>query len=640
MRTTARVGMRGFISWAFVLFVGCNQNQAPPPAVPGPTTSHPVTSKPAAPDSDATQAQSGATAWDAVAYRTAINESLEAWLAASPTFATKEGEHRFDDQWPDISEPAQAKLAADFRARAEGLRKIAPSLPAEADVAVAGTDRPAVDAQILADRLESIAYELDTMRFFERDPSRVLGLIGIGVTGLVDHDYAPKHTRMNALATRIARIPELLKTARARLKSPSRAALENTAIVAKGMSGMMRGPAVAEWVKWAEMPAASTGSAGKGREDVPLEQRLKKGAADAAAAIDAYAADVTKSFPIASAKDEPIGLEKWATMARLGEGVIESPAEVRKMGEAELVKLHAELDALIAQVGKKGESRAAFLARLEEDQPKIDKVLDDYRAANKGVEEWMRSHPFVTVPWDRAKLEIVQSPPHMRGVSLASMNVAGPLEPSVSDARFEVNIPEASMPAEKQKALLKFHAHGAIEMVSVHEAIPGHYLQFLFVRDVPSKVRKLTGSSTLIEGWAHYCELAAREAGYTGGDEARTHAFYLRMALQRAARVVVDVAENEGSMSVADGAKFLADNALIAPETAKIEARRAVVGPANMFSYMYGKLAILKLRDEVKAREKEKFDLVKFHDRLLAVGLVPIKYVGPLAFGTREGGTK
>ena len=80
-------------------------------------------------------------------------------------------------------------------------------------------------------------------------------------------------------------------------------------------------------------------------------------------------------------------------------------------------------------------------------------------------------------------------------------------------------------------------------------------------------------------------------------------------------------------------AKFHAENALLAPDTAKIEARRAVVWPANMFSYTYGKLAILKLREETKAREKEKFDLVKFHDRLLSVGLVPIKYIGPLAFG-------
>jgi uncharacterized protein (DUF885 family) len=310
------------------------------------------------------------------------------------------------------------------------------------------------------------------------------------------------------------------------------------------------------------------------------------------------------------------------------------------MGEAELARLEAELDTLLAAQARasgKSETRAAFFARLEADQPKADKVLDDYRAANKGVEDWMRTHPFVTVPWDKAQLAIVQTPPHMRGVSFASMNVAGPLEPTVSDARFEVNIPDAATPPDKMKALLKFHAHGAIDMVSVHEAVPGHYLQFLYVREAQSKVRKLTGSSTLIEGWAHYCELAAREAGFTGPDEMRTHAFYLRMAMQRAVRVVVDVAENDGSMTVEQGAKYLEEHALLAPEAAKIEARRAVVWPANMFSYTYGKLAILKLRDEVRAREKEKFDLVKFHDRLLKLGLVPIKYVGPVAFGTKGG---
>ena len=615
------------------LFVAsCGPSPSPPPnssGLPGPTTARPE----GGPAPIAEAPVNAAPAFDPVTYRTAIDDSLEAFFAASPELATREGEHRFDDQWGDFSAEGQQRIAADFRARADGLRQIAKTVPADADPSTAGTNHPSLDAQVLADRLEAIAYELDTMKYAERDPSKVLGVIGNGITGLVDHDYAPKHTRMNALATRLARIPDLLKAARARLKEPSRASLENAAIVAKGMAGMLRGPAVAEWMRSLEPPSGASAKAGA--VDVPLDARLKKGASDAAAAIDAYAADVAKTFPVARAKDEPIGAEKWATIARLREGVTESPADVRKMGEAELARLQAELDALIAQHGKKGETRGAVLERFEQDQPKMGKVLDDYRAANKGVEVWMHAHPFVTVPWDKAKLEIVQTPPHQRGVSLASMNVAGPLEPSVSDARFEVNIPEATMPIAQQKALLRFHAHGAIELVSVHEAIPGHYLQFLFVRDVPSKVRKITGSSTLIEGWAHYCELATREEGYTGGDEVRTHAFYLRMALQRASRVVIDVAENDGSMTVDQAAKFHAENALLAPDTAKIEARRAVVWPANMFSYTYGKLAILKLREETKAREKEAFDLVKFHDRLLSVGLVPIKYVGPLAFGTK-----
>jgi len=123
------------------------------------------------------------------------------------------------------------------------------------------------------------------------------------------------------------------------------------------------------------------------------------------------------------------------------------------------------------------------------------------------------------------------------------------------------------------------------------------------------------------------------ENGYPAKDPIRMRAFYLRMALQRAARVVIDVAENDGSMSVADGAKFMVKNAMLAPQAATIEARRAVVWPAGMFTYTYGKLSILRMRDAVKAREGEGFDLRRFHDRLLSVGAMPVGMAGKVAFG-------
>jgi uncharacterized protein (DUF885 family) len=563
--------------------------------------------------------------WAPAAYRATVDDALDAMFVANPQWATRVGDHRFDSRWPDLRDDAQARVAADFRARAAALRALSASAPETTADPRAGTDRPALDARILADRLDALAHELGTLRPLERDPSRALGIVGTGVTGLVDHDYAPKRARMDALATRLAEVPALLHAARARLRRPSRAALENLAIVARGMSGMLRGSITTEGPR--------------GLETVPaVGARLVASAAAAAAAVDAYAAEVSAAYPIAAAKDDPIGAEAWATIARLSEGVDETPAEVRRLGEAELARLQGQLDALIKYGGGDPAApgaRAAFFAKLEEDTPRADEVLADYRAANAGVEAWMRSHRFATVPWEKAALEIVPTPPHQRGVSFASMNVAGALEPSASDARFQVNVPDASMPEERRRALLRFHAHGAIELVSVHEAIPGHYLQFLNLRRVPSRVRRLTGSSTFIEGWAHYCEQAAMEEGFTGRDVARTRKFYLRMALQRAARVVVDVAENDGSMSLEDGARFLVENAMLAPEAAKIEARRALVWPANMFTYTYGKLAILRLRERVKAEEGAAFDLVRFHDRLLGVGLVPMRDVGLAAFGLR-----
>jgi uncharacterized protein (DUF885 family) len=118
-------------------------------------------------------------------------------------------------------------------------------------------------------------------------------------------------------------------------------------------------------------------------------------------------------------------------------------------------------------------------------------------------------------------------------------------------------------------------------------------------------------------------------------DPVRARAFYLRFALQRAVRVVVDVGENDGTMSLDDGAKRLEKDALLAPDAAKMEARRGMVRPVNMFSYTYGKIAIKKLRDAVKAKEGASYTQQRFHDRFLSLGAIPVAYAGDAAFQIR-----
>jgi uncharacterized protein (DUF885 family) len=598
---------------AVALTLGCAAE--PTPKLPPPTSAMPID----APVATVKEERPGGAAFEAELFRTAIAQSLEAYFVARPQTASRAGEHRFDAQWPDVTEAGMARVAEDFRARAQGLRTIASSAPETASVADAETDRPRLDALILADALDADAFELRTVRPIERDPSWVVGLIGVGVTSLTSHPYAPAHDRLNALDERLAQVPALLKTARERIKTPVRAGVENLQIGAGALAKSLRDG-------YANVPAADLGG------DLALKARLKKNAEQAAAALEAYAADVAKAFPPASLQNACIGAEAWSTLARLRDGATESPADIRKMGEAEIARLMADLDKVLAESGKPGETRAKLVARMQEDTPKPDKVLDDYRAANKGVEEWLRGHKFVTVPWDKAKLSIVQTPPQKRGTTFASMNAAGPLD-AVSDAQFEVNAPDASMSPERRAGLLHFHAHGALENISIHEAIPGHYLHYLHARQAPSKVRKVFWSSVTGEGWAHYCEQAMIDEGYTTADPVRMRVFYLRSALQRAARVVVDVGLHDGSMTFDQAVKFLEDNALLGTESAKIEARRGVTGPANMYSYTYGKLAIMRLRERVKAKEKERFDLVSFHDRFLSLGAIPLKYIGPAALG-------
>jgi uncharacterized protein (DUF885 family) len=625
MRTIGRThAARLLILGSLASLAACGDTTPPPVApTPPPTTASaaPVATTPAEPTPPPPS-----PGQDAGLYRTAINEAIESYLSRSPVTATAAGDHRFDDAWPDITKEGEAQTVSDFRVRADGLREIAkvsPETVQDARIAEFGTDRPALDARVLANKLAGEAEYVVAVRPYEKDPSAVLMMIGYGMDRILAHPYAPLQTRMDAISSRLGKIPTLLATARGRLDKPRKAGLENAEMVAKGLIMLLKSDVT-------KVDPKTIGG------DAALATRLRKNAEEAARAIDAYAKDVAKTFPSDKADEQPIGAEAWGRVAALTEGVTESPAEVKKMGEDEIVRLQGELDALMKTTGKPGETRQAFLKRMETDQPKPETVLSEYKASAARVEGWLKKTPFVTVPWDKAKLEVVETPPHMRGITFASMNVAGPLD-EISDARFEVNVPNAQMPKPRMNALLSFHARGALDGVSVHEGLPGHYLQALVMRSSPSKVRKLVWTSTSGEGWAHYCEEASllQELPAAGGDKARAMAFYLRFALQRATRVVVDVGEADGTLTLAAAAKRLETDGLLAPDAARMEARRGMVRPVNMFTYTYGKIAIKKLRDAVKAKEGSAFTPLSFHDRFLSMGAIPVKETANAAFGMR-----
>jgi uncharacterized protein (DUF885 family) len=552
-------------------------------------------------------------------YRMLVEEALDYAFSASPVWATFSGDHRFDAELDEIDGAREAQKLEVFRRYATRLRLLAAAVPANADPQQWGTEYPRLDAEIVANQLEARVLVAESVSAPERDPSQVVSTIGGAVTSIVSHDYAPKPQRFTSLAARLERVPEYLATAEKRIRTPTRPALENLAIVAPGVAANLRS-------NIAKAPASELGGA-------PLAERLSRASSAAADALDGYVKRVGERFPAEKASDSPVGPEIWAKLAQLKEGVVESAADVRRMGESELARLDAELAALLPRIAKKGEAPAKLFARLGADSPEPAFLLDEYRELNARVETWLRTSRFVTIPWEQVELRIVQTPPERRGISLASMNVAGPLEPSLASAHFEVNVPDDAMPKARRDSLRAFHARGALELISVHEAIPGHYLQALHNRRLASKARKLFRSATTSEGWAHYCEMAVLEAGYVPKNPDIVRAFAIRMALQRAARVVVDVRANDGSFSMADAAKFLEEKAFLAPDAARLEARRAFVWPANMFTYTYGKLVIVELRKKLEGRMGKDFDLAAFHDRLLSLGSVPVRAIGPVAFG-------
>ena len=153
---------------------------------------------------------------------------------------------------------------------------------------------------------------------------------------------------------------------------------------------------------------------------------------------------------------------------------------------------------------------------------------------------------------------------------------------------------------------------GTIISTAIHEAYPGHYVQFLWVPNAPSKVRKLLGAGTNVEGWAHYCEQMMLDEGYGGGDR-KLRLGQLQDALLRDARYIVGIQMHTGKMTYEQGIEFFVKEGYQSRANAERETKRGTSDPTYLV-YTLGKLEILKLREDYNGREGAAFSLQDFHD--------------------------
>jgi len=181
---------------------------------------------------------------------------------------------------------------------------------------------------------------------------------------------------------------------------------------------------------------------------------------------------------------------------------------------------------------------------------------------------------------------------------------------------------------------------GTVISTAVHEAYPGHYIQFLWVPAAPSRVRKLLGASSNAEGWAHYCEQMMLDEGYGqpgAGSKTEREAKFLRLgqlqdALLRNARFIVGIEMHTGKMTIDDALKFFESEGYQSHETAVVETKRGTSDPTYLY-YTLGKLEILKLREDLRKKQGASFSLQKFHDAFLEQGFPPIKIVRQALLG-------
>jgi uncharacterized protein (DUF885 family) len=321
--------------------------------------------------------------------------------------------------------------------------------------------------------------------------------------------------------------------------------------------------------------------------------------------------------------DFRIGAENYRKKLQFDEMVDTPLDELLKIGYA---NLRQNQDAF-RETGKKIDARktpAQILTDLQKDHPPADQLLQSFRDVLAGLRDFIVKHKIIDLP-SPAPPTLEETPPFMRALTTASMDTAGPYERVAKEAFFNVTLPEKDWPKERTEQLLESFNRGTIISTSIHEAYPGHYVQFLWVPRVESKVRKLLGAGSNSEGWAHYCEQMMLEEGYGGGDS-KLRLGQLQDALLRNARYIVGIQMHTGKMTFDQGVDFFVKEGYQTRELAEVETKRGTSDPTYLV-YTLGKLEILKLREDYKKMRGPSFNLEEFHDSFMKQGFPPIKIV-------------
>jgi uncharacterized protein (DUF885 family) len=521
----------------------------------------------------------------------------EAW-AADPTLARWSGEHSYDGRLGDVGPGAVARRVATF----EGLVAELDALPLD------GLDAE-LRADVLTARLSLVedAMRARDLRQFSLDPRRALDAAA-DVSSYISRDYAPAADRAGALATHLAQLPAYLEAAFPMLDE---AVWEGPRLLAidggRGYASFLRNDVRGEL----------------GPLDAPLSARLDAALEAAAGACERWSQRVEGLQVL---PDSALGAERFTALLEAQEGISETVDGLRRRADAELERLEAQTRELATELAP-GRSVAECFTLMEADHPTAQELLPAAASMLDRLRDFWIGTGVISIPAD-AHCE-VRPTPAFRRWSSASYEPPGALDPPGMPHYYFITTVQPDWDAAQTEQWLGYLNYPSLENVSVHEAFPGHFVHFLNGYRNASLVRRVFGPAGFIEGWAHYTEQLAIEQGLAEGRPLLRLA-QLQDALLRACRFRAAVGLHCEGMPLDDATRLFVERAFMSQHPAEREALRGTYDPLYLV-YTYGKLEILRWRDELQRRGD--FDARRFHDALTTAGFPPLAAVRDLILG-------
>ena len=534
----------------------------------------------------------------------------EVYFHFSPTAGTAAGLHQYDAQLEDYS---AGDIARQISALHDYERRISAIDPAALDASVAA------DREILLNSMRSALLTLEVIRPWEKDPN----IYSSGITGstfvIMSRNYAPANTRLRAVISREQRMPQVLEDARTNLKNPPRIFTE---IALEQIDDI-----VSFFQK--DVPSAFTDAT-----DPAAKAAFAKSNAAVIEALKSYGAWMKSDLLPRSNGEYKLGAETFAKKLSYDEMVDIPLDRLLEIAYADLHHNQAEF-ARVAKEIDPAKTPQEELAELATIHPAPDRLLGAFHDTFDSLIGFIRANHIITIPSD-VEPTLEETPPFARATTQASMDSPGPFETHSKKAYFNVTLPEKDWTPEHVAEHMAAFNVGTIVSTSVHEAYPGHYVQFLWQDKFPSKIRKLIGANTNVEGWAHYCEQMMLDEGYAAApanatpEQARQAGLIrlgqLQDALLRDARFVVSIKLHTGVFTFDQAVDFFVKEGYQSHSIGLVETKRGT-SDATYLYYTLGKLEIMKLREDLKKKQGAAFNLQQFHDSFMLQGQAPIKVV-------------
>src|SRR5881398_3459053 len=547
------------------------------------------------------------------AFQKIARDYIEQYLQSNPEDATELGDHRFDSQLTDYSPDARAKDLATQKESRDKLNAIDGSQ-------LTGANN--IDFRILKENIDYQIFRAEELKEADWNPLVYMQSLANSLYLLVARDFAPAEKRIPNLRQRMEGIPRVIAQAKANLQHSPRVYTETAVEQTQGAINLVREELAPLLDRVPQMK----------KELAPLQQKT-------AAALEDYKNWLQNDLLPRSDGNFRLGAEKFRNKLRFALASDLSMEEIMKRAQADLKQTQTAIYETALPLYKKyfpgtdsatledkHKVTAAVLDKLAEQHPEDATVVGYAKEVVGEATNFVRSHNLVTIP--NTPLDVIAMPEFKRGVAIAYCDSPGPLD-KTGKTFFAVAPTPKDWSKERKESFFREYNNYMIRDLTVHEAMPGHYLQLAHANEfsAPTLVRAIFRSGTFIEGWAVYTEQLMAEQGY-GGPEVKMQ--QLKMRLRAIGNAILDQSIHAGNMTEKEAMDLMMKETFQQEGEAVAKWKRARLTSAQLSTYFVGATEHLDLRTAEQKKLGKDFNLKKYNDEVISYGSPPVKYVREL----------